>query len=236
MDTIEGYKFGRPYTEKIPVEEADKFATIFGEGSPALTKLIKYCIINSIVTFASCKGHPKEKSILNRKFENGYITFRFDKYYANDDFAYFLASIPQTNKKIRASLDSNYVTDRTITFYVPARFEGESEKYFEFILNKLKEYKKKKEANIKIGYNPDIVKMVDYIFYSWNFKEELFDITQSKYEKLQRQGAYYKRVSVCKSNEQTGILHSKFGHYLLRNNKKNIDEFINSSSQGYKSL
>ena len=226
MEEIEGYAFGKPYKEKIPKEEADKFATIFGEGSPALTKLIKYCILNNIITYASCKGHPEKNNILERLTENGYITFRFDMYYDNNDFAYFLASIPSTNKKIRAYLESNYYADRTITFYVPAKTKGESEKYFEYILEQLKKYKEMKDNNIEIKINPKIKKIVDYIFYSWN-EYESFDITQSTYKKYERNGAYIKKIASCPANDKTNILHAKFGTYLQKLKNNDIDNFIN---------
>lgn len=233
MDTLEDYKFGKPFTDEIPIEEAEKYATVFGEGSPALTKLIKYCIENNIITYASCKGHPEDiKDILFKAQEKGYITFRFDMDYEEDDLAYYLASLPISNKNITAHLESNDVADRTVTIYVPARYNGESEKYFEYILNKLKEYKKNKEDGIKNTYNQDIVQIVDYMFYSWNFYES-FEITQSKYLKYERRGITLKKVGKCPSNEQTGILHSIFGHSLLKKKQNNIDEFINSSSKRF---
>ena len=222
---IENYEFGKPYKDKILPEEAEKFATIFGEGSPALTELIKYCILNNIITYASCKGHPEDINILGRIVENGYITFSFDMYYDNDDFAYFLASIPSINKKIIAHLESNHIADRTITFYVPARSKGESEKYFTFILEQLKKYKQIKDNNQNNYINPNIKKIVDYIFYSWN-EYEVFDITQSTYKKYERQGMYLKKTATCPANNKTGMLHAKYGAFLHKLRKTNIDDFI----------
>ena len=228
METIENYKFGKPYKEKITVEDADKFATIFGEGSSALTKLIKYCIVNNIVTYASCKGHPENRNILEKVMEKGYITFRFDMDYEDDDFAYFLATIPSTNKKIVAHLESNYISDRTITFYVPAKSKGESEKYFEYILNELKRYKQMKEKNEDIYISPETKKLVDYIFLCWR-PDISFEITQLTYKKYERQGIYIKRTATCPTSNKTGVLHTKFGTYLqkLKNKNRSFDDFIN---------
>lgn len=227
MEKIENYDFGKPYVEKIPVEEADKFANVFGEGSPALTKLIKYCILNNIVTYASCKGHPENHNVIERVTEKGYITFRFDKDYEEDDFAYFLATIPSTNKKIVAYLESNYLTDRTITFYVPAKNKGESEKYFEYLLSSLKRYKQMKERNEDIYISPELKKLVDYIFYRWR-DGEAFEITQSTYKKYERQGIYIKKTATCPADKKIGKLHKIFGKYLCMLKRiKNVDDLIN---------
>lgn len=230
METIDNYEFGKTYDEKIPVEDADKFATIFGEKSPTLTKLIKYCIVNNIVTHACCKGHPENRNVFDRVMEKGYITFRFDMNYEDDDFAYFLATIPSRNKKIVAYLESNYMSDRTITFYVPARTKGESEKYFEYLLDELIKYKQMKDSNKDIYINPETKKLVDYIFYRWRDGES-FEITQSNYRKYERQGMYIKRIATCPTSNKTGKLHAKFGIYLqkLKNKNRNIDDFINYS-------
>lgn len=222
---IENYKFGNPYKEKIPIEKADKYATLFGEGSPALTELIKYCILNNIITYASCKGHPEDKNVLERIVETGYITFRFDMNYDNDDFAYFLASIPALNGKIYAHVESNVASNRTITFYVPARLKGESEKYFIYILDQLKRYKQLKNNNETIYINPEIKKIVDYAFYSWSGNES-FDITWSTYRKYERTGMYLKKVATCPAYNKTGKLHTDVGTYLQKLRKKNIDDFI----------
>ncbi len=226
--TIENYEFGKPYKGKIPIDEAEKFAYVFGEGSPALTELIKYCILNNIVTYSSCKGHPENTNILDRIAEYGYITFHFDMNYDSDDFAYFLASIPSMNKKIYAHLESTIGADRTITLYVPAKIKGESEKYFIYILDQLKKYKQMKDNNQTIYINPDIKKIVDYMFYSFN-EYEAFDITQSSYKKYERQGIYIKKVATCPSYNKTDKLHTKFGMYLqsLRNKFDGIDDFVN---------
>ena len=227
-ENIENYEFGKPYGGKIPIEKAEKYANVFGEGSPALTELIKYCILNNIVTYASCKGHPEDRNILDRIVEYGYITFRFNMDYDNDDFVYFLASIPSMNKKITAHLESNEIADRTISFYVPAKIKGESETYFKFILEQLKRYKQMKDNNQSIDINPNIKKIVDYIFSSWN-EFELFEITQSSYKKYERQGFYLKKIAMCPSYNKTSKLHTKFGLYLqkLRKNINNIDDLIN---------
>ena len=105
-EVLDNYEFGKTFTDEIPVEEADKYAELFGEGSKALTKLIRYCIVNNIVTLASCTG---------------YISFRFERDYDEEDFAYFLASIPSTKNQIKALVDYDYSAGRVITFYVPAR-------------------------------------------------------------------------------------------------------------------
>lgn len=228
MENIEGYKFVHTYKEKIAIEDADKFAKVFGEGSNALTELIKYCILNNIVTLASCKGHPEDKNVLERITENGYITFQFDMYYDNDDFAYFLASIPFMKKGITAYLESNFESDRTITLYVPAKSQNLSEEYFEFILESLKNYRLKKDSEQNIEVNPDIKKVLDYIFYS-TCSGEAFSITHTGYKKYERQGFYIKPVAKCPRNDKTGILHEKFSKFLRQSDK--IEDFINSTSK-----
>ena len=60
MSITDEYKNGKLYIGEITVEYADEFSKLFGEGSPALTELIKYCIQNKIITLASCKGHPEK--------------------------------------------------------------------------------------------------------------------------------------------------------------------------------
>ena len=84
MAEIEDYTFGKTYSKKIPKEEADKFSKVFGEGSPSLTELIKYCILNRTPTLASCKGHPEERNIIEKNIETGYITFLFDNNYEEE--------------------------------------------------------------------------------------------------------------------------------------------------------
>jgi hypothetical protein len=225
MEEIENYKFGKPYKDKIPVEEADKFATIFGEGSPALTELIKYCIENEIVTYASCKGHPENRDVILRLVETGYITFSFDRDYDEEDFAYFLASIPSSEKGITATIESSIYTGRTITFYVPAHVKDESEIYFASILDKLKKYKQMKEENISFDVNPEIKEIVDYTFNPYN-AFEVFDITHTSYKKYERSGGELRRVAKCPASDKTKVLHGEFGNYLKGLREKRVNEFI----------
>ena len=225
-ELLDNYEFGKTYTDEIPVEEADKYAELFGEGSKALTELIKYCIVNNIVTLASCKGHPEERDIITRSMETGYISFRFERDYDEEDFAYFLASVPTTKNQIKALVDYDYSAGRVITFYVPARVKGESEAYFTHILNQLKKYKEMKENN-ELVINQEQKEIVDYMF---NYGEayEMFTITQSSYKKYERNGSSVKRVSKCSANNITGNLHGKFGTYLQKLREKKIDDLINS--------
>ena len=225
-EKIENYEFGKTYTNEIPKEEADKFANIFGEGSPALTELIKYCILNGIITRASCKGHPEKRNVLEKILETGYITFQFDINYDENDFAYFLASIPSTNKHITAYLESNMSADRTITFYVPAKLQGESEQYFILILEQLKKYKMLKDNNEAININPEIKKIVDYAF-DTQIGLESFEITQSTYKKYKRYGGQIKKIAKCPAENKTNKLHTLYSDYLKELREKHLDDFIN---------
>ena len=217
MEQIEGYKFGQIYNKTIDKEEADRFANIFGEGSKYLTGLIKYCILNDIITLASCKGHPEDKGILERKSETGYITFSFDENY--DLLAYFLAALPVRKKGIVSHIENNRDTNRTITLYVPATKKDMSEEYFKYILESIKGYKKE-ESSI----NDDIKKIVDYMF-SLNSNES-FDILYDGYKKFEREGFELKKVAKCPRDVETNILHKRFGKFMKDSN--NIEEFINT--------
>lgn len=228
MENIEGYKFGHTYKEPIAYEDADKFAKVFGEGSAALTELIKYCITNNIVTIASCKGHPEDKSVLGRITESGYITFHFDVDYANNDFAYYLASLPFKKKGITAYLESNFESDRTVTLYVPAKSYNMSEEYFSFILDSLRNYKSVKEAEQNVIINPSIKQITDYAFYS-NNSSESFSITHLGYKKYERQGFYIKPIAKCPKNDRLGALYERLGYSL--NQSERFENFVNSTSK-----
>ena len=64
-------KPGQAYFGKVPADRIDEMAKIWGEGSPNLTKLLKYCMENNIFTSASCKGHED-----NPTHRFSYISFR----------------------------------------------------------------------------------------------------------------------------------------------------------------
>ncbi len=196
MEEIEGYKFGLVYDKKIDPKDAHKFATVFGEGSKALTELIEYCIVNGIPTLASCKGHPENVNILERIVEDGYIVFKY-----NDDkeFAYFLASIPLMCPGITVFVENNNVAGRTISMYVPARSKGMSEKYFQYILVAIKEYRKFKEDGKQVAINSVIKGIVDYTFaYLTDYS---FAITCRGYKKYERNGTCIKKVARCNNKD-----------------------------------
>ncbi len=228
METKEEYQFGKPYTEKIPKEDAEKYANMFGEGSEALTEVIKYCILNDITTYASCKGHPEDKNPLERLVETGYVTFRFDSSYEDSDFAYYIATTPLARKGLTAHLESNYISDRTVTLRFPARKRKESDVYLKYILLALKQYKKIKDENIPIKVNQEVKKIVDYMFYSWQ-EYEAFDITFDGYRKYERKNLYLKKVAKCPSLHSTGLIHRKFGKAF--GYTKDVEEFVNSSAK-----
>jgi hypothetical protein len=211
---IEEYTFGQIYEEKINKEDIEKFATLFGEGSKALTELIKYCIENDIRTFASCKGHPEDKNILERKLEQEYIAFRINE---DTSFASYLLSMPHRIKKIEALIE-NYNGKNSITLYVPATKKDESEKYFKEILDDIKKYNK----NIEI--NKNIKEILEYVteFPS----DEHYIITQNEYKKFKRiNGMMVKQIAKCKKNEETKKLQNKLCEILGK--PKNIKELIN---------
>ena len=172
------YDFGVPYNGEIDLEDIDLFAYVFGEGSQKLTELISYCMKNKIATVASCKGH----------FDNdysGYITFSFGTESHRNDLAYYLASMPLEIDGLMANVSrpqtgEGNIISRYVTLYLPEKTPKLTEKYFDIILRKIKEYQ-----NIRI-YNPDpyIRKMIDYAFYSdvYHTPEE-FDITKTHFKK-----------------------------------------------------
>ena len=220
MSELDHYQFGSVYKSKIPKEEAEKFAALFGEGSLALTKLIQFCIVSDIPTLASCKGHPENLNVLDRLVETGYITFRIDNDY---DFASFLAELPIASKNITASLDYNLESGRTVTLYVPATKKNMSEEYFKHILLVLQEYVLKKNHGEKISIHPEIEKIVKYIYMVPG--TEIFEITSKGYRKLERNGMYTKKVAQCPHYDQTGLLHRNMSEELR---KEQLDNFLHS--------
>ena len=226
MEEIEGYEFGHVYEDKIEPEDAKKFATVFGEGSKALTELIEYCILNGISTLASCKGHPEEKSIVEKLLETGYITFNFEDD-DNFEFAYYMANVPLLKKGIIAEVDSNYAAGRNVTLRVPAIKKDMCEKYFEYILESIKEYRKMKDENKEINIDSDVKKIVDYMFEDIKCYET-FEITYKGLKKYERDGIFITKVSTCPLSNYTSILHKKFNDEIRHS--KMIDEFINSES------
>lgn len=221
MSAIDDYKFGSPYIKKISPEDASDFAKLFGEGSPALTELIEYCIINDISTIASCKGHPEDKGLIEKQLTEGYITFSFDEP-CDLKFAYFIASIPFMNKDIFSYVE----TDRTITLYVPAKAKNMSEKYFQYILQLIKEYNKSIKEDKTIYTNLDVEKIIDYAFDSTG--DEAFCIKQSGYTKCQRiDNIFLKKIAKCPASDYTSNLHKKFSKSLKH--QKKLEEFINTT-------
>ena len=215
---MEDYVFGRIYDKKINECDADYYANLFGEGSKSLTELIKYCILNNIRTFASCKGHPDEVNVLERGFETGYIVFRI---YDDRLFAYFLASLPHKINGIMSSIE-NVNGDKSVALYVPATKSGMSDVYFEEILQQLMMYDKNKNVDISL----DVKKIVDYIMDSP--KNIWFDITGDIYRKVERtNNMQSKKVAQCYKNEQNNMLHKKLCNLLGK--PKNVDELINYS-------
>ena len=217
----EDYVFGHAYEEKIEKEDIDYFANLFGEGSKALTDLIKYCMENDIKTFASCKGHPEEQPDFLKQYEKGYISFRV----SDDDLntAYFLASLPHIIDGILADVD-NYYDKKSINIYVPATKEGMSEKYFEDIFKVIKSYKEKDYINFQVEEN--IKNVVDmYMHYPSN---DIFEITSSKYRKFIGNRKGRKNVVECPRKENTSFLHEKFCELFKK--PKNVDDLLLNDS------
>ena len=225
MDSLDNYDFGSVYRGNISKEDADKFATIFGEGSKALTELIKYCILNDINTLASCKGHPNNQNILDRAFETGYITFTFNEEYDNE-FVCYLASIPFKKKGIVAFLDFDYYVGRALTLYVPAKKSDMSEEYFKVILDSLKEFKRLKEEGNSVTINKDIQKIVDYEFDEENQDNlESIDISYKEYKKYKREDSMLlKSIVRCPSSNKTSFLHAKLAE--SQKHASDVDDFI----------
>ena len=188
MKEIEGYQFGDVYKQKIELSEAEKFANIFGEGSKALTELIKFCIINNISTFASCKGHAEKMSVIDSLSEKGYISFGIN----NDlEFASFLSELPLKIKGIEARLEFLVESGKSVTLEVPARKKGMSEHYFEMILEELKKYVNLKKQDINYIADENIIKIVKYIFLYPNL--EHIAISSNGYRKYKREGTILKK-------------------------------------------
>ena len=216
MDNLVNYKYGTTYRDEISPDDASKFAELFGEGSPALTALIKYCIENGIKTIASCKGHPEDRNVLDRLVETGYISFEF---YDTDNFAKYLAEIPLSKKGITSCIDYDYSNERAVTLYVPANKKGQSEEYFKYILDKLKEY------NVEYVPNIEVSQIVDYVFsYPTN---EIFEIKNNKYNKIIRNGYLAECIAKCPISK----IHKDFSDELKKQRK--LDEFINSTKKGH---
>ena len=220
MNSIDNYKFGKPYYDNIQVEDADKFAKIFGDGSTSLTELIKFFIINNIPTIASCKGHPEKRNFIEKKSETGYITFIFNENYDKDKLAYILASLPLVNKHITSYIENVPPSGKTVTLYVPSKLDKMSDIYFEYILNILKEYKINNNKDLYI--NSDVIKMVDYTFIISN--NISFEITSKGYKKYVREGIYIKRIAKCPASKNTKLLHHRIGYNI--NHFDNVVDFI----------
>ena len=222
MKEIEDYEFGDVYKRKIDPCEAEKFASIFGEGSEALTELIKYCIINNISTFASCKGHAEKMDIIESLSEKGYISFGIN----NDlEFAYFLSELPLKIKGIEARLEFLIESGKSVTLEVPAWKKGMSEHYFEMILEELKKYFDLKQQDMIYIANDNIRKIVEYIF-SYPSLEHIA-ISSNGYRKYKREGISLKKVARCPVYNKIGILHRIIGNILKEDN--DINNFLSHS-------
>lgn len=223
MEEIEGFTFGQSYTGIIPLEEADKFSRVFGEGSKALTELIKYCIVNGIPTFASCKGHPEDFNPIERVNAQGYIAFSIEGDYKKSDFAYFLASLPFKLDGVTSMVRFNEQKGRTIILYVDARTRSISEKAFNNILNEIKNYKQLKKDGEKITYNPDVLKIVDETFSFPLF--QMFLINKNSYSRYKGNGIY-KRIGKCPAYRNTNEFHTMFTETIKH--AKRVDRFVKS--------
>ena len=218
---MEEYIPGHTYTKKISHEDAYKFAKLFGEGSESLTELIRFCILNDIITHASCKGHPEDMNPLDRLVETGYLTLKFPD---SRELAYFIASLALEMPGIVSAVENNIHVNNTITLYVPARKKNMSEKYFAYILSRLKYYYKMKQANEPYEPNSEIKKIVDYIF---NFpSDESFEINHRGYKKTERKNYYLKTIGRC-PHKKNNYIHKK----LAEMQEERFIKFLNKTTK-----
>ena len=213
---IEEVVSGKIYEEKINPEDADKFATVFGEGSPGLTNLIRFCILNDINTFASCKGHPEDMNPIEALVETGYLAFRIQN---NFDLAYFISELAKKIPGITVALDFGFDFKRSLSVYVPARKKGMSEVYFDAILKALEEY----VLNPDYVPSPETEKVVKYIYSVPS--NEVIEINHKGFKKLERQGMYLKQIAKCK-NHKKNLLHKKYSDSMSE-----LDEFLNTQGR-----
>lgn len=151
---LEDYKFGEAYYGKIPKEQAEKMALLWGEGSESLTNLIEYCILNDIGTFASCKGHGE--------WAQGYIGFiRMPK-----EFFKYLMNYMQKNRFERDTMyDISRFGDhnpRLLISFIDST--DNREERFKKILEGIEEYKKSKDNLNLSGIDEIFEETVDFIF------------------------------------------------------------------------
>ncbi len=216
MSGLDDYEFGKVYEGKISKDDSMKFATLFGEGSPKLTELINYCILNGIVTHACCKGHPESLDVILRLAETGYISFKITDNY---ELAYYLSSLPLYKKGIEAQIDYNLIAGKIVSLYLPAITKGMSEEYFGFILESLKKYMSKKD---EYPLNDDIEKIVDYVFeYPSN---DFYLITSRGFKKFRREDNRVRKISKCPVRVKNSILHQILSDYM--SNEDRIKEFL----------
>lgn len=151
---LEDYKFGEAYYGKIPKEQAEKMALLWGEGSESLTNLIEYCILNDIGTFASCKGHGE--------WAQGYIGFiRMPK-----EFFKYLMNYMQKdglNGSIKYDVTRFGDHEPRLAIIISSSREGREEK-FKKILEGIKQYRKTKDNLDLSNINKTFDETVDYIF------------------------------------------------------------------------
>lgn len=218
---MDDYQFGHVYDKMIDEKDFDKFATLFGEGSPALTELIKFCFEHNIQTIASCKGHPEDRNIVEAALETGYISFRITD---DLDLAYLLSSLPHKIKGVEARLEFLIEQGKSLTIEVPAKKKNMSEIYFKEILDILKLYILNKEANKEIEIDKETKKIVDYIFSYPSL--DYFVIKSNKYQKLRREGAYLQKVAKCPRYKENMVLYRLLN---LKLSEQNVDEFIKTT-------
>ena len=216
------YRFGKIYDEPINIKDADHYANLFGEGSTALTALIKYCIVNNIPTFASCKGHPEERGIIEKNVENGYLAFRITD---NIDLAYYLASLPYEIKDIKVILDYNYHSfKKSLSIEVPAKKPGMSEVYFNLILEKLMMYQEIMQNGDTFEPDEEVRKLVDFIYQSPSNAQ--FYITNKNFIRVENKYNSFITYSAkkCPHRDKTTKLHDVFCEVTRR--PKNLDDLM----------
>ena len=202
----------------IDKKDAEKYSKIFGEGSPSLTELIKYCILNDIKTIYSCKGHPDKLSLIDRINETGYITFVFDE---PTKLAKYLFSLPLKIKGIHSIVDYGQSNLKTISLYVPANKEGLSDLYFKYILDSIKEYKQ----NNNYVSEPNISKLVDYIFSAPS--DICVSLKNNSFQKHQWiNGIMMKQIAKCPVNKKRSIL---FDIFNIKENS--FDNLLNNTNK-----
>ena len=209
---IKGHVF-----EDLTEDNIDYYAEMFGEGSKALTDLIKFCFENGIKTYSSCKGHPVKNVFIELRLPIGFIAFDFDD---DLELGYFLASLHKRIKGIEVNI-SNFVHDqrKSVTIYVPAKKDGMSDNYFNLIKTYLEEFIKTKKGDIHYEYDDKIVQMVNDVC---EYTSDDFYVIKN--DKIMKMNLYGSKKVKCPNKDITNTLHKKVCDLLGK--PKTVEEFI----------